>query len=184
MGGTFLARPGEMLWFGTSVFPARVSARSWALVPAGSFRHFVDSLNFCTTLASWKLFQLRHFDRPILWHFLLRWVCQAEVTCASRAPSTVLPQSNPRAPVWAAAMLANLAVFSPSFYSEQMCSWVPWGCSLNCLHGGKKSLSPRWAIIVELYEGIEVFVPSSGSSFGDKVTSSPPDSHLESTWGN
>lgn len=66
MGGTFLARPGEVLWDGTGVFPPPVSVRSWALVPAGSFKRFVDSLNFCTALALWKLFELRHFDRPIL----------------------------------------------------------------------------------------------------------------------
>lgn len=117
MGGTFLARP-EALSDGTGDFPPQVLARSWALVPAGSFKHFIDSLNFCTALALWKLFRLRHFDRPILWHFLLRWVCQAEATCVNRAPSTVLPQSNPWASACTAAMLASLAACSSSFYSE------------------------------------------------------------------
>lgn len=88
---------------GTVFFPHQVLA--------GSFKYSVDSLNFCTALASWELFELRHFDRPILWHFLLCWVCQAG-TCTSGAPSTVLPQSNPWEPAWVAAMLANLAAFS------------------------------------------------------------------------
>lgn len=48
----------------------------------------------------------------------------------------------------------------------------------------KNSLPPRWVIIVELYKGIGVFVPSSHSSFGDKVTWLPPSSHQESAWGN
>lgn len=34
-------------------------------------------------------------------------------------------------------------------------------------------------MVVELYEGIGVFVPPSRSSFGDKVAARPPDSHLE-----
>lgn len=45
--------------------------------------------------------------------------CQAEATRTSQAPSTVLRQSNPRAPAWAAAMLANLAAFPPAFIQSR-----------------------------------------------------------------
>lgn len=93
---------------------------SWALVPAGSFKHFINSLNFCTALASWKLFQLCHFDISPL----LGLPGRGDTTCSSRALSTVSAQSNPQAPAWAAAVLAKFAVFPLSFYPKQMFSWA------------------------------------------------------------
>lgn len=122
---------------GTRVFLAQVLTCPWAPVPAGSFKHFVNSLNFCTVLASWKLFQLCHFDISPL----LDLPGRGDTTCSSRAPSTVSAQSNPQAPAWAAAVFAKLAVFSLSFYPKQMFSWAFRGCSLHCLHLGKKSPS-------------------------------------------
>lgn len=153
---------------------------SWALVPAGSFKHFINSLNFCTALASWKLFQLCHFDISPL----LGLPGRGGTTCSSRALSTVSAQSNPQAPAWAAAVLAKFAVFPLSFYPKQMFSWAFGDVHSTACTLGKNSLPPRWMIIVELYKNIGVFVPFSCSSFGDKVTSLPPRSHQESAWGN
>lgn len=123
------------------------------------------------------LFQLRHFDRPILWHFLLCWLCEAEATCISWVPSTVLSQ----APAMAAATFANLAAFSPSsFFSEQF--GRPLGMFTQLFACWKEiHFSPRWVTAVDLYEAI--VLPSCRSSM-DKVTASPPNSHRESAWGN
>lgn len=113
-------RLGAVGW--TSVFLAQVLTCSWAPLPAGSFKHFVNSLNFCAVLASWKLFQLCHFDISPL----LDLPGRGDTTCSSQAPSTVSAQSNPQAPAWAEQCLPNLRFF-PSAFIQSRCLAGPLG---------------------------------------------------------
>lgn len=111
--------------------------------------------------------------------FLLCWVCQAEVTqhALVELPALSLHKAPPGTRLGCSSVCQTCSFFPLSFYPKQMFNWAFGDVHSTACTLGKNSLPPRWVIIAELYKGIGVFVPSSHSSFGDKVTSLPPSSN-------